>query len=154
MEWGGGHGVLYLALHCHRQNDFCIKTGSNKIHFNVQFIVRGRIRRQCPQHTPSSVFWRHPAKLCQNWLPHGRGCLYLHTAVHQRCQRPLKGFWLVRQRRWPPLRGFAQSINCGALISCQGCLMSGISRLSFDSPFLSLVFRPSPLALSVLPFFC
>ena len=32
-------------------------------------------------------------------------------------------------------------------------LLSGISGLS-DSPFLSLVFLPSPLALSVLSFFC
>ena len=33
-------------------------------------------------------------------------------------------------------------------------LLSGISGLSFDSPFLSplLFFLPSPLALSVLPF--
>ena len=40
-------------------------------------------------------------------------------------------------------------------------LLSGISGLSFDFPFLSpllffllLVFLPSPLALSVLSFFC
>ena len=35
-------------------------------------------------------------------------------------------------------------------------LLSGISGLSFDSPFLSplLFFLPSPLALSVLSFFC
>ena len=35
-------------------------------------------------------------------------------------------------------------------------LLSGISGLSFDSPFLSLLlfFLPSPLALSVLSFFC
>ena len=35
-------------------------------------------------------------------------------------------------------------------------LLSGISGLSFDSPFLSplLFFLPGPLALSVLSFFC
>ena len=35
-------------------------------------------------------------------------------------------------------------------------LLSGISGLSFDSPFLSplLFLLPSPLALSVLSFFC
>ena len=33
-------------------------------------------------------------------------------------------------------------------------LLSGISGLSFDSSFLSLVFLPRPLALSVLSFFC
>ena len=39
----GGEGVLrlgkreiiYLSLHCHHQNDFCIKVGSDESHFNV-----------------------------------------------------------------------------------------------------------------------
>ena len=36
---------------------------------------------------------RFPApssKLCQNWLRHWRGTLYLHAAVHQCGQRPVK----------------------------------------------------------------
>ena len=32
---GGGGGGLYLLLHCHQQNDFCIQTGSDESHFNV-----------------------------------------------------------------------------------------------------------------------
>ena len=37
--WGGGGGAgrrgkLYLSLHCHHQNDFCIKVGSDESHFN------------------------------------------------------------------------------------------------------------------------
>ena len=41
----GGKGVrrrgeregesVYLSLHCHHQNDFCIKMGSDESHFNV-----------------------------------------------------------------------------------------------------------------------
>ena len=39
----GGKGVwrwekrenIYLSLHCHLQNDFCIKVGSDESHFNV-----------------------------------------------------------------------------------------------------------------------
>ena len=27
--------VIYLSLHCHHQNDFCIKMGSDESHFNV-----------------------------------------------------------------------------------------------------------------------
>ena len=27
--------IIYLSLHCHHQNDFCIKTVSNESHFNV-----------------------------------------------------------------------------------------------------------------------
>ena len=26
---GGGRGRVYLSLHCHHQNDFCIKMGSD-----------------------------------------------------------------------------------------------------------------------------
>ena len=37
---GGGEGwrgmeIVYLSLHCHHQNDFCIKVGSDESHFNV-----------------------------------------------------------------------------------------------------------------------
>ena len=34
---GGGTGILYAypSLHCHHQNDFCIKMGSDESHFNV-----------------------------------------------------------------------------------------------------------------------
>ena len=38
MEKGGeegGGGIKYLSLHCHHQNDFCIKVGSAESHFNV-----------------------------------------------------------------------------------------------------------------------
>ena len=42
-EGGGGGGgmemgkreIIYLTLHYHHQNDFCIKMGSNESHFNV-----------------------------------------------------------------------------------------------------------------------
>ena len=32
---GGRRGRLYLTLHCHHQNDSCIKTGSEDSRFNV-----------------------------------------------------------------------------------------------------------------------
>ena len=36
---GGGGGekreIMYLSLHCHHQNDSCIKMGSDESHFNV-----------------------------------------------------------------------------------------------------------------------
>ena len=31
----GAEGDIYLSLHCHHQNDFCIKMGSDESHFNV-----------------------------------------------------------------------------------------------------------------------
>ena len=27
--------IIYLSLHCHHQNDFCIKVGSDESRFNV-----------------------------------------------------------------------------------------------------------------------
>ena len=32
-RWGERE-IIYLLLHCHHQNDFCIKTGSDESHFN------------------------------------------------------------------------------------------------------------------------
>ena len=32
---GGGGGWGWGELHCHHQNDFCIKIGSDESHFNV-----------------------------------------------------------------------------------------------------------------------
>ena len=32
---GGVLEILYLSLHCHHQNDLCIKVGSDESHFNV-----------------------------------------------------------------------------------------------------------------------
>ena len=36
-EYGGGgeREIIYLPLHCHHQNDFCIKMGNDESHFNV-----------------------------------------------------------------------------------------------------------------------
>ena len=43
--------IIYLSLHCHHQNDFCIKVGSDESHINVSLIVRDKVTRQCPQTT-------------------------------------------------------------------------------------------------------
>ena len=32
---GGGGQIVYLSQHCHHQNGFCIKIGSDERHFNV-----------------------------------------------------------------------------------------------------------------------
>ena len=47
----GERETIYLSLHCHHQNDFCIKVGSDESHFNVSLIVRDKVTRQCPQTT-------------------------------------------------------------------------------------------------------
>ena len=40
-----------MMLHCHHQNDFCIKMGSGESLFNVALIVRDKVTRQSPQAT-------------------------------------------------------------------------------------------------------
>ena len=32
---GGGVEIIHQSLHCHHQNDVCIKVGSEESHFNV-----------------------------------------------------------------------------------------------------------------------
>ena len=51
--WGGGWGreIIYLTLHCHHQNDSCIKMGNDESHFNASLIVRDKVTRQCRQTT-------------------------------------------------------------------------------------------------------
>ena len=47
----GVEGDLYLSLHCHHQNDSCIKMGYDESHFNVSLIVRDKVTIQCPETT-------------------------------------------------------------------------------------------------------
>ena len=51
----GEREIIYLSLHCHHQNDSCIKMGSDESHFNVALIVRDKVTRQCPQTTTVEV---------------------------------------------------------------------------------------------------
>ena len=38
--------IIYLSLHCHHQNDFCIKVGSDESHFNVSLTVRDKVTKK------------------------------------------------------------------------------------------------------------
>ena len=49
MEVGEEEDSIYLSLHCHHQNDSCVKTSSDENHFNVSLTVRDKVTRQCPQ---------------------------------------------------------------------------------------------------------
>ena len=46
---GYGNGrkreIIYLSLHCHHQNDSCIKMGGDEIHFNVSVGSDGQSHR-------------------------------------------------------------------------------------------------------------
>ena len=56
MGYVGNRETIYLSLHCHHQNDSCIKMGSDVSHFNVSLIVRDKATQQChkPQPNPSA----------------------------------------------------------------------------------------------------
>ena len=51
-RWGE-RDIIYLSLHCHHQNDSCIKMGSDESHFSVSLIVRDKVAR--PQHLTRKV---------------------------------------------------------------------------------------------------
>ena len=52
----GGGEIIYPSLHCHHQNDSCIKMRSDESHFNVLLIVvRDKVTKQCPQTTTFEV---------------------------------------------------------------------------------------------------
>ena len=38
----GEREIIYLSLHCHNQNDFCIKMGGDESHFNVSAASDGQ----------------------------------------------------------------------------------------------------------------
>ena len=40
-RWGERE-IIYLSLHCHHQNDSCIKMGSDESHFNVSVGSEGQ----------------------------------------------------------------------------------------------------------------
>ena len=54
-RWGEREIIYLVSLHCHHQNDSCIKMGSNESHFNVSLMVKDKVTRQCPQTTTFEV---------------------------------------------------------------------------------------------------
>ena len=63
----GEREIVYLSLHCHHQNDFCIKVGSDESHFNVSLIVRDKVTRQRPQTT--TFYEKEESKLIRTEVP-------------------------------------------------------------------------------------
>ena len=54
IVWGGGGGIIYLSLHCHHQNDSCIKMGNDERPLKVSLTVRDKVTRLSTHHN----FWR------------------------------------------------------------------------------------------------
>ena len=50
MEVGEEGDYIHLSLHCHHQDDSCIKMGSDENHFNVSLTVRDKVTRLSRDH--------------------------------------------------------------------------------------------------------
>ena len=48
----GKREIIYLSLHCHHQNDSCIKMGSDESHFNVSLNCEGQSHKTVSTYTP------------------------------------------------------------------------------------------------------
>ena len=44
-EFGDKPQIIYLSLHCHHQNDSCLKMGSDESHFKVSLTVRDKVTK-------------------------------------------------------------------------------------------------------------
>ena len=52
----GKREIIYLSLHCHHQNDSCIKMGSDEIHFNVSVGSDGQSHKTVSTNHTDGVF--------------------------------------------------------------------------------------------------
>ena len=56
MGGGGGEGeYIYISLHCHHQNDSCIKMDSDESHFNISYYCEGQSHKTV---STDHNFWR------------------------------------------------------------------------------------------------
>ena len=68
MEVRGRGREIYLSLHCHHQNDSCIKMGSDESHFNVSVGSNGQSHRTVS--TNHNLFEeKGRAEAVSNWGP-------------------------------------------------------------------------------------
>ncbi len=76
----GEREIIYLSLHCHHQNDSCIKMGSDESHFNVSVGSVGQSHRTVSTNhnlfeekgEPKRVSNRGPSAYQPNALPLGQ----------------------------------------------------------------------------------
>ena len=58
----GEEETVYLSLHCHHQNDSCIKVGSDESHFDVSLIVRDKVTTVSTDHNLFEEKGRDPKR--------------------------------------------------------------------------------------------
>ena len=89
---GAGGGGIYLSLHCHHQNDSCIKMGRDESHsVNVSLIVRDKVTKQCPHWDHNSSRERR-AEAESNRCP---ACLTARPHQLTRSKIEVKAIWMT-----------------------------------------------------------
>ena len=63
-------GETIQTLHCHHQNNFCIKMGSDESMFSVSFIVRGKVTRVSLNHNLFGEQKQAVKPLSSAWMPY------------------------------------------------------------------------------------
>ena len=81
MEVGGegDYIYIYISLHCHHQNDFCIKMGSEESHFNVSVGSDGQSHRTVPTNHSLSEEKGEPKRYRTEVLPLTSLTSYQHS---------------------------------------------------------------------------
>ena len=135
----GGEGVwrweeresIYLSLHCHHQNDFCIKMGNDESHFNVSVGSDGQSHKTVSTNHNLFEEKREPKRYRTEVLP-------LTSLTPYRWAKPAHGLF-VSLTVW--LYGVCSSLNCCAQSGLEGQLTSltnrdNLSAFSAGSPML------------------
>ena len=65
----GEREIMYLSLHCHHQNDFYIKMGSDESHFNVSVGSDGQGHRTVSTNHNLFEDWERRAEAVSNRGP-------------------------------------------------------------------------------------
>ena len=78
--------IIYLSLHCHYQNDSCIKMGSDESHFNISLIVRDKVTKQTTTFEDKGALAevdsnRGPSAYQPNTLPLGQTGSHMYACV-------------------------------------------------------------------------
>ena len=71
----GERGIVYLSLHCHHQNDSCIKVGSDESHFNVSVGSDGQSHKTVSKNHNLSEEKVEPKRYRTEVLPLTSQCL-------------------------------------------------------------------------------
>ena len=69
MEVGGEREIIYPSLHCHHQNDSCIKMGSDERHFNFSVGSDGQSHKTVSTNHNLSEQKREPKRYRTEVLP-------------------------------------------------------------------------------------